>query len=229
MSDMTKTFARSSVALSIAMLCALSQPLMAQDATEEAPEEATEETTEGATPTVDAPIPSELSLGEEIGQDGMGDGIGMAYTSETFGDWEMRCIRTEDGDDPCQLYQLLDDAQGNSVAEISMFALPAGQEAAAGATIITPLETLLTQQITLQVDQGTAKRYPFTWCSPIGCVARVGFTSDEVASFKRGARATITIVPVAAPDQQVALDVSLSGFTAGYDAVAAHNSEASAE
>ncbi len=30
----------------------------------------------------------------------------------------------------------------------------------------------------------------------------------------------MTIVPVAAPDQKVDLDISLKGFTAGFDAVA---------
>ena len=45
----------------------------------------------------------------------------------TFEAWEQRCVRTEDGADPCQLYQLLKDADGNSVAEISMFSLPEGR------------------------------------------------------------------------------------------------------
>ncbi|MFD1912923.1 invasion associated locus B family protein [Halodurantibacterium flavum] len=203
--------------LAAAILCAMALPLAAQDAPAEPATPA--ETTEA--PAAPAPVPGDLSLGEEIG----GDEIGDAYVAETFGDWEMRCIRAPEGQDPCQLYQLLDDAEGNSVAEISLFSLPDGQQAAAGATIVTPLETLLTQQITLQVDGATAKRYPFTWCSMAGCVARVGFTQAEVDAFKRGNRATMTIVPVVAPDQQVALDISLQGFTAGYDAVAAHNDE----
>ena len=42
-------------------------------------------------------------------------------------------------------------------------------------------------------------------------------------TFKRGNLAKITIVPVAAPDQKVVLDVSLSGFTAGLAAVDASN------
>jgi invasion protein IalB len=77
----------------------------------------------------------------------------------------------------------------------------------------------LTQQITMKIDDGTAKRYPFTWCSQVGCYARIGFTADEIAAFKRGKKATVTIVPVAAPDTTVDLDVSLIGFTAGYEAV----------
>lgn len=162
-----------------------------------------------------------LALGEEVTGDGMGD----TYVEEVFDDWEMQCVRVEDGSDPCQLFQLLQDEEGNSVAEISMFGLPDGGEAAAGATIITPLETLLTQQIAMRIDGGAVKRYPFTWCSAIGCVARVGFTAEEIANFRRGAEATLTIVPAAAPDQQVNLTISLIGFTAGFDAVNAANQD----
>lgn len=178
------------------------------DASAEAPAE----NAEGDTPAG----ANELSLGEEVRT---GPQVGDTYIRDTYGDWELRCVKTEDDRDPCQLYQLLADETGNAVAEINLFGLQDGGQAAAGATIITPLETLLTQQITLSVDGGAGKRYPFTWCAQIGCVARVGFTQAEVDGFKRGAKGTLVIVPVAAPDQQVVLTVSLSGFTAGFDAV----------
>lgn len=169
-------------------------------------------------PTIgDAPSGDGLSLGEEADQAGSGEG--QSYIEEEFGDWQMRCVNSDEGEDPCQLYQLLQDQDGNSVAEISLFPLPDGGQAVAGATIVTPLETLLTQQVTLQVDDGEAKRYPFTWCSAIGCVARVGFTAEEVESFRRGVEITMTIVPVAAPDQEVELGISLIGFTDGFTAV----------
>jgi invasion protein IalB len=159
----------------------------------------------------------DLSMGETVQQD---TGPGSTYTSGVYGDWEARCVRAPEGQrDRCELYQLLQDGDGNSVAEITLFGLPPGQQAAAGATIVTPLLTLLTQQVTLQIDDGTAKRYPFTWCGQVGCYARIGFTADEIAAFKRGQKATITIVPVAAPDTTVELALSLIGFTAGYDAV----------
>jgi invasion protein IalB len=128
-------------------------------------------------------------------------------------------MRTESGDDPCQLYQLLKDKDGNNVAEISLFVLPPGNPAVAGATIVAPLETLLTEQLNISVDGANTKRYPFTWCAPIGCIARVGFTAAEVEAFKKGNAATLSIVPVAASDQRVTLDLSLKGFTAGIEAV----------
>ena len=102
-----------------------------------------------------------------------------------------------------------------------MFPLPEGQEAVAGATIVAPLETLLTANLTLSVDGTAARRYPFTFCNRAGCVARVGFTAEEVAQFKRGNSAQLSIVPAAAPDQTVDLAISLSGFTAGFDSTAA--------
>lgn len=166
-----------------------------------------------------APDPLALSAGEEAAPEG--PKVGDIYINSEYSDWDLRCIKAEGGKDPCQLYQLLEDAKNNPVAEINVFPLPDGQETAAGATIITPLETLLTQQLSLTVDGGAAKKYPFAWCSQIGCFARVGLSAADVAAFKRGSKATISIVPVAAPDQRVNIEVSLSGFTAGYDATKA--------
>lgn len=199
----------------VALFLAFSGSVHAQSAEQATPPE-TAAPAEGAAERAD----SDLSLGEPVQSE---PGIGDAYLREEFGDWAMRCIRSEDGNDPCQLYQLLEDQTGNAVAEITVFPLEDGQQAEAGATVVTPLETLLTQQVTLTVDQGQAKRYPFTFCAQIGCISRIGLLAEEVDQFRRGAKATIRIVPAAAPDQEVLLDVSLSGFTAGYAAVVEAN------
>ncbi len=214
-------------ALGLAALIALAPMAMAQDATD-APADGTSDSeapADGAaaqeTPPAAGPNPNDLSLGEDLSS----EGVGSSYVSEEHGDWSVRCVRAATGSDPCQLYQLLSDTDGNSVAEISIFGLPAGQQAAAGATVLTPLETLLTAQLTLTVDGGTAKRYPYTVCVPTGCLARIGFTGADIAAFKSGSSATLTIVPALAPDEEVALKVSLSGFTAGFAAVEAANAQ----
>jgi invasion protein IalB len=218
-------------ALAIMLALGLGHAAMAQDTTETPAEGETAAPVEGeaaapvegeAAPAEGAavPDPNALNLGTE---ETPADGPGTMYVEATHGDWEQRCFRTEDGSNPCQLYQLLKDAEGNAVAEISMFDLPDGGQAVAGASIVAPLETLLTESLRLKIDTGAAKVYPFTWCAPIGCIARVGFTAEEVAQFKAGAKAVVTIVPVVAPDQTVDLDLSLVGFTAGYDAMVAAN------
>ena len=201
-------------------LAAATLPALAQEA---APADAAAPT---ATVDTTAPATADLNMGTEsntppapLTQEEAKEG--QIYQLATFDAWAQRCTKMKDGSDPCELYQLLKDKDGTNVAEISMFALPAGGKAAAGATIIAPLETLLTANLSIAVDGSKAKLYPFTFCAQLGCVARVGFTADEVAQFKKGTKATITIVPAAAPDQKVELAVALKGFTAGYDAVAA--------
>ncbi|MEN8889254.1 MAG: invasion associated locus B family protein [Celeribacter marinus] len=153
--------------------------------------------------------------------------LGKTYTVETHGDWEIRCVKLGEGQkDPCTMYQLLLDTQGNQVAEITLFKLPDGQEAAAGGTMIAPLGTALQPGIGLSIDSGQAKRYPFAFCNQIGCFSRIGFTTAEVAAFKAGSKAKVTVVPVNAPDgKMVELSASLTGFTAAYDAVAKLNAQ----
>jgi invasion protein IalB len=211
------TLTRTSLLTSLFALT-LAGAVAAQDATEPSETPAPAPGTASEAPL----IPDGLSMGRDPNEPDP-DAIGVTYTASIHGDWENRCVRTEDGADPCQLYQLLRDSDGNPVAEISIFGLPAGQQAAAGATVIVPLETLLTEELTLQVDGGQARKYPFSWCSQIGCIARLGFAAAEVDAFKKGNKATLTIVPVVAPDQKVSVDASLRGFTAGYDEVNAAN------
>ncbi|MEO0358081.1 MAG: invasion associated locus B family protein, partial [Pseudomonadota bacterium] len=159
-----------------------------------------------------------LSLGEPV-QDG--PQIGQQYISETFGDWSLRCIKTEADQDPCQLWQLLLDGDGNSVAEISINALEGQGRAVAGANLIAPLETSLAEQVTIRVDEGQGRQYPFAFCTQIGCVSRIGLTVEDITSFKAGAGAIIRIIPYAAPDQTVDLPMSLTGFTAAFNALSA--------
>jgi invasion protein IalB len=184
------------------------------------------QTTEPAPAEGDATAADDLSLGQDVNEGGIGD----TYVAAAFEEWEQRCVRTESGIDPCQLYKLLKDAEGNNVAEFTIFGLPAGTEgpAVAGATFIAPLETLLTAGMRLQIDGAQSKAYPFTFCAEIGCVVRLGFTAEEVAAMKNGANAVISIVPFVAPDQKVDLTVSLKGFTAGLAAVDAANEAADA-
>ena len=145
------------------------------------------------------------------------------YVKETHGAWEIRCLERADGPDPCQMFQRLNDANGTPTAEINLFQLPPGQQAAAGMVVITPLETLLQAQLALQIDGGAGKRYPFAWCTPQGCVVRIALTAEEVETMKKGIQANVTIVPAANPNSSVVLNASLSGFTAAFAAMQAAN------
>ena len=187
-----------------AALVAVASPLIAQDT---------------ATPELAAPSSQEFDLGTPV--DDTAPRPGEPYVREVFGDWALRCLVAEVGEDPCQMYQLLLDPSENPVAEISIVPLADGGPAVAGVVVVVPLETLLTEQLTLSIDGGEALRYAFNFCNRAGCVARFGLTDEQVALLKRGASGVLTIVPAAVPDQQINLTMSLIGFTAGFDAATA--------
>ncbi|MBR9649881.1 invasion associated locus B family protein [Thalassovita aquimarina] len=161
-------------------------------------------------PAADPAAPG-LSLGEQAQVE--------PYIRESSGDWKLECLSTGSDEEPCQLLQEMTAEDGGMLATIRLFRLENGGEAEAGAVIAVPLETLLTAQLTMSVDSNQPRRYPFTVCDRLGCYARIGLRSEEIAEFKRGSKATLSIVPFVAPDQRVNVDMSLKGFTAGYEMV----------
>lgn len=195
-------------------LCALSiavaMPALAQDKVEETTTTPEVTTTETSEPKADETFPVE---GTEAKPDG-------PYVREKHGEWEVRCTQAQETE-KCNLYHLLGDGQGNSVAELNIEILPAGGQAAAGVTMITPLGTLLTAQLGWRIDSGKTRRYPYSWCESGGCVARFGLTKGDVASMKKGANGKLTLVSVVAPDKPIELQLPLTGFTAAYNSIPA--------
>lgn len=172
---------------------------------------------EAPAPAAPAPAPAEAPANGE-------PKVGQPYAKETHGDWTLRCMKTEDGKDPCELYQLLKDKDGNAVAETSI--LPMSGKVQAVITFVAPLETDLQAGLGLQIDSAKMARYPFMLCAPVGCISRIGMTDAELAPLKKGSKATVSVAPFGAPkDQPVNLSLSLSGLTKGLDALIAANKD----
>ncbi|TYB83457.1 invasion associated locus B family protein [Maritimibacter fusiformis] len=199
--------------LGLAALIALAGPALAQD--------------DGLPP---------LDMGTDAEAAPAADGAAQeppTYVDEVFDDWQRECLRLpEDAeqDDPCQITQMLYQEPGeNPVGKITIGRLPAGGDAVAGSTIIVPLGTLIPAQLTLGVDSAAAKRYQYRFCESVGCVAQIGLTNADIAAFKAGKVANITVVPMQAPDVEVTLPASLKGFTAAYDSLTVPPAPAPAE
>ncbi|TCP61311.1 invasion protein IalB [Rhodovulum bhavnagarense] len=142
------------------------------------------------------------------------------YVKETFQDWRLVCVALAENRESCTMQQLMRDAEGNPVSQVSLAPLPpAAAPRAAAVEIATPLETLLSEDLLIRVDTSEAKRYRFSYCTPQACVARFALTEAEVGAYKSGGKATVTIVPLLAPDQTASVTMSLAGFTAAYEAV----------
>ena len=155
--------------LASAALLALAAPLTAQEAATPAPTEQSDAPAEAApaeapaapeAPTeaeapADAETPAEADVPAETEAPAAeapaaeapaapeGERPGQPYVAETHGDWSLRCMRVPEGEaEPCQLYQLLEDGEGNAVAEVTVLPLNAESQAAAGVTVVAPLETV---------------------------------------------------------------------------------------
>lgn len=204
--------------LALAAFLALAPAAHAQDATTG---EAATQTAEP--PKTDAPKP-ETDEVFPVAEENPEPLPGQIYLRETHGDWEVRCVKAAadaepDSKEVCRLYQLLNDQDGIDVAEINIRRLPDGGKAAAGVDFASPLGSLLTAQVTMRVDSGKAKRYPYSWCDQYGCFSRFGLTGQEIAQMKKGAKATVVIAAVSAPQKPITLTMSLKGFTAAWNAV----------
>lgn len=182
------------------------------------------ETTEPAPAEADAT--TETTAGTDADADGAEEpAIGNFYIKEAHGDWQLRCVRTPDGSDPCEMFQLLRDEAGNAVAEATLIPL-AGEQVAAGMTITAPLESDLSTGVGMQIDSGEARAYPFAVCTEVGCVSRIGLTAGELDAMRRGAKGTVYVQPFGmGQDAQVQLPLSLTGFTAGFAALSDYVAE----
>lgn len=181
----------------LAFTLALSAPVSAQDTT----------TTESA---ADAAFP--VDAAEPV--------IKPPYVREKHGEWSVTCTEIE-GAEQCKLYHLFVDDKGNSVAELTIEVLPAGSQAAAGVTFVSPLLTLLTAQMSWRVDSAKNRQYPFNWCETSGCFSRFGLTKADVDAMKKGANATVTVVSIVNPKKPIELTLPLTGFTAAFNSIPA--------
>ena len=159
----------------------------------------------------EAEVGSDLDLGES------GPRVGEQYVKEQTGEWNISCIKTEGEDDPCAMVQILNNQQGDPIAEVSIGKLPEGGAAVAWANVVVPLETLLQAQLAMSIDGAPRKLYNYHHCIPVGCVAQLGLTQGDIDAMKSGQKAVLSLVPARLPDQVLNMDMSLSGFTAGFD------------
>ena len=146
--------------------------------------------------------------------------VGDVYVKETHGDWRVRCVRAELGqEDRCQMIIVLFNQEGEPVSEF-LVSKVSDDEIVSVATLRTPLEVLLPPGIEVGVDGNPAGRVPYLFCTQRFCQSEIQLRDKDVGVFKRGGKASMTMVVRTSPPQRVVLDVSLNGFTKAYDSLA---------
>ncbi len=143
----------------------------------------------------------------------------VLYVAETFKNWQRVCLKIQNTDDPCHLYQLIKNENDHPVGEVNLFRIEDQEGISAAATITVPHETLLTAKLGLVIDDGERAEFPFSWCDTRGCYARLAFTDDDILDLKKGSKVIITIQSISAPGEVIALELSLLGFTAAFGSI----------
>jgi len=144
-------------------------------------------------------------------------GAGVERT--TYKSWEVACLG--DGTN-CAMAQIGKDSAGNPVLEMVIRKLPepleaGGEIAVAVLDVITPLGVVLTEGLALKIDGGQDAIAPFQVCTEQGCLVREPVAEDLISRLKKGNGASVTVV--AANQGVVSSTISLSGFTAAYNAL----------
>lgn len=137
----------------------------------------------------------------------------------THGAWQVRCSGDED---VCILSQVGKDSNGKDVLEVQVRKLngakaPDGTPIPGAVQIVTPLGVLLPAGVRIQVDGNKERAAPYEVCTQTGCLVRQPISTDLINELKAGAHAKVTIV--AAPQQEIPVTLSLSGFTKGFGAL----------
>lgn len=135
------------------------------------------------------------------------------YIKERFENWALKCIKPVNSIERCEANQIIFNQNQQPVAEISIIKLPKGQVAAAAATIIVPLETILSEGLVLAIQELEPKKYQFKFCNSLGCYSQIGLTDDEVEALKKKKKASIFLKHISSGDQQIVIPMSLNGFT----------------
>lgn len=148
-------------------------------------------------------------------------GAGTAGTLKRtqHGQWDVAC--DQDGAN-CAMAQIGNDSTGTPVLEMVIRRLQAPLEvgertATAVLDVITPLGVVLTEGLSIVIDDGPRESAPFQICTEQGCLVREPVDDELIKRLKLGGSASVSVI--AANQGEVNATLSLSGFTKAYDSL----------
>jgi invasion protein IalB len=131
--------------------------------------------------------------------------------------WLKVCDPLPDGQRACIMRQVV-LANGQFLGSFLLRDDP-GQESRLLAVAAVPLGVLLPFGLTWQIDGAKPIRVPYMLCDPTSCATQLVINEAYVNSLKRGN--TLKLTAKNRQNQDLTVEISLSGFTATYDGEAA--------
>jgi invasion protein IalB len=181
----------------VALLAALGlgTPGVLAQQSQEAPEEA---------PTTQPPPPS--GAGEAPPE--------LEMTERQFQDWVLRCGRSEQGPEVCEMQQQQTDSEGRTVMAVAVGTVPGSSDV--GLLIILPLGILLPPGVSLQIDGGADVPLQVERCERQGCRIERLVEPALLNRLKAGREAKVFFEAYDPEGQlrRLGVPISLLGFTA---------------
>ncbi|WP_421950414.1 invasion associated locus B family protein [Pelagibacterium sp.] len=141
--------------------------------------------------------------------------IDQAETSEgpAENNWLKVCSDLDDGGQACIMRQVV----SNTGVFTGSFLLrdDPSQESRLLAVASVPIGVLLPFGLTWQIDSGKPVRVPYMLCDPQACSAQLVINESYIQSLKRGS--TLTLTAKNRQNEDIHIDITLTGFTAVYD------------
>jgi invasion protein IalB len=146
------------------------------------------------------------------------DARAQTAVKKSFGEWQYTCPAGKDA--KCALVQqrAIKDKNTGELGTVLSIGLAVTDDKKAKMTIGGPLGVELTQGMLVKIDGGKAIRVPFNQCIQLGCLAVVNVADDFLDVMRRGSTLSVTFLPYGGK-QGMTVEASLSGFTAGYNAL----------
>jgi invasion protein IalB len=154
-------------------------------------------TTPGAPPSSEAERPPELEM-----------------TERQFQDWTLRCGRSEQGPEVCEIWQLRNDNEGRTVMAVALGTAPGTSNPVL--LIILPLGISLPAGVTLAIDGGAQTPLQVERCERQGCRIEMLVEPDLLNRLKAGREAKVFFEALDPKGQiqRLGVPISLLGFTA---------------
>ena len=138
----------------------------------------------------------------------------LEMTERQFQDWVLRCGRSEQGPEVCEMQQQQTDSEGRTVMAVAVGTVPGSSDV--GLLIILPLGILLPAGVTLQIDGGADVPLQVERCERQGCrIERL--VEPALLNRLKGGREAKVFFEAYDPEGQLrrlGVPISLLGFTA---------------
>lgn len=141
---------------------------------------------------------------------------GASTLQETYQDWTVSCQSQKDAT-ACTI------RQQQSSPQTGQRVLTAELRNAGGkveGVLLMPFGLDLAKGASLKIDEAAGPNLTFSTCLPQGCLAPIAFDAKQVSALKAGTNINVTTTALS-PSQPVAFKISLKGFGAALDRIAA--------